>query len=193
MYIDGTFRVLGTSSDPIYFTSLRDDTIGGDTNGDGGGSTPGRGNWRRIEFRDSSDDANSLIEYAEIRYGGDDVYAGPNYGAITLIDASPTVQNSTIVESEAYGIRTRDSSPNLVCNDIYDNGSYGLFNESIATVVDAQDQWWGSQSGQSGPYHSTLNPDGTGDRVSDGVDFVPWRTSPCGSMRFMVFMPVALR
>lgn len=28
----------------------------------------------------------------------------------------------------------------------------------------------------SGPYHPLLNPDGTGDSVSDRVDFIPWMT-----------------
>jgi len=42
--------------------------------------------------------------------------------------------------------------------------------ESTVTV-DAINNWWGSSSG---PYHPTLNPSGTGDKVSDYVIFDPW-------------------
>ena len=52
---------------------------------------------------------------------------------------------------------------NLVGND------YGV--DSTAPLVDATYNWWGSSSG---PYHATLNPAGTGDAVSDYVDFEPW-------------------
>ncbi|MHA2405202.1 MAG: hypothetical protein ACXACH_00450, partial [Candidatus Hermodarchaeia archaeon] len=60
--VNGALRVEGSESDPVYFTSYRDDTIGGDTNGDGG-STGVRGDWDFIEFTDTSDDSVSLIDY----------------------------------------------------------------------------------------------------------------------------------
>lgn len=52
-------------------------------------------------------------------------------------------------------------------NNIYDNIRYGI--ESFVTV-DAENNWWGDASG---PTHSS-NPGGTGDGVSDNVDFDPW-------------------
>jgi hypothetical protein len=49
---------------------------------------------------------------------------------------------------------------------------------TITEVFSAENNWWGSASG---PYHLTLNPSGTGNKVSDNVDFTPWAkwTPPC--------------
>jgi len=43
-------------------------------------------------------------------------------------------------------------------------------NEAATGTLDATNNWWGNASG---PYH-TDNPEGTGDAVSDNVDFDPW-------------------
>jgi hypothetical protein len=45
-----------------------------------------------------------------------------------------------------------------------------VYNEPSA-LVDARYNWWGDASG---PYHPTLNPTGTGDAVSDDVNFDHW-------------------
>ena len=49
---------------------------------------------------------------------------------------------------------------------------YGLFNEGSG-ILDAENNWWGSSTG---PTHSS-NLGGTGDRVSDRIDFTPWLTN----------------
>jgi len=68
------------------------------------------------------------------------------------------------------------SAPILQCNDIANNNSLGIRNTTPATVITAINHYWGSSSG---PYHATTNPSGTGNGVSDGVNFTPWLVSPC--------------
>jgi hypothetical protein len=53
--------------------------------------------------------------------------------------------------------------------------TYGIRSNADYLVVDGTDNWWGDASG---PYHATLNPAGTGDEVSDYVDFDPWMGAP---------------
>jgi len=56
-------------------------------------------------------------------------------------------------------------------NLLFDN-IFGLQWDGLSTF-DAESNWWGDNSG---PYNPTLNPTGTGDDVSDHVDFDPWLT-----------------
>ncbi|GMR11320.1 MAG: hypothetical protein BMS9Abin28_2150 [Anaerolineae bacterium] len=187
LFVEGALRVLGTGADPVYITSYRDDTIGGDTNG-GGASTGSQGDWKRIEFTADSDDAASLIDHAVIRFGGE--VHGTDYGAVTIVSASPTIQNSVITQNEFSGILTQLATPNLGCNDIHSNQTYGLFNQTPETLVAAEGQWWGSPTG---PFHPDTNPDGPGNAVSDGVNYVPWRSFTCGSDLFRIFLPIIIR
>ncbi|NIR25854.1 MAG: hypothetical protein GWN77_02600, partial [Gammaproteobacteria bacterium] len=57
-------------------------------------------------------------------------------------------------------------------NNIVGNNISGLSNE--VGTVDATRNWWGDASG---PYHESLNPSGSGDEVSDNVEFEPWLES----------------
>jgi hypothetical protein len=101
LLINGRLSAVGTPSMPVYFTSYRDDAIGGDT--DGGGSSSGSpGDWGWIEFSPTSDDS-SQIAYATLRYAGY-VYCCVTRGPIYLKDASPTVSNSTMAFSSGDGI-----------------------------------------------------------------------------------------
>ena len=51
--------------DGASITDIRDDTIGGDTNGDGSASTPSNGGWGFIRFSGSARDvlSNSILKY----------------------------------------------------------------------------------------------------------------------------------
>lgn len=123
-YIDiyGAFKAIGTAEAPITFTSLRDDSVGGDTNGDGASTAPTPGDWSYVGFKDSSNDVNSRIEYTTIRYAGE--WRGNTYGAIYIEGASPTIVNNTIEDSFASGVwYDANSAPTLEANQFSRNGA----------------------------------------------------------------------
>jgi hypothetical protein len=171
MYVYGTVNAIGGGSggsfNRIYFTSLKDDAVGGDTNGDGVGSVPMPGSWRMVLYSGSS----ATVSHAVVRYGGRRCYRC--YGAIHLSGGLATIRNATLTEN-VYGIYQTSGFADIQQSAIYGNTSYGVYN-SGGTVLMAPFNWWGDASG---PYHPSKNPDGKGDRVSDNVHFTPWRGAP---------------
>ena len=66
-------------------------------------------------------------------------------------------------------------------NEFIDNASFGIENQH-SVDVNAINNYWGSATG---PYHSTLNPSGLGDEVSDKVIFEPWLGPACGDPGYL--------
>src|SRR5882672_6269874 len=57
--VNGTLSAVGTAGSNIYITSIKDDAIGGDTNGDGNATVPAAQDWGSIILPDASP-ANSV-------------------------------------------------------------------------------------------------------------------------------------
>ncbi|WP_077491107.1 hypothetical protein [Sinomonas mesophila] len=95
--VDGQLAALGTSAAPVVFTSHRDDSIAGDTNGDGGATTPARGDWYHIYFSNTAT-TQSVIDRAVIQYGGQRV-SGVCHASATVdvtAQASLSLTNSDL-------------------------------------------------------------------------------------------------
>jgi len=83
------------------------------------------------------------------------------------------ITGCTISNGEmGISVRKPDSVLEAHFNNIVGNNISGLSNE--VGTVDAARNWWGDNSG---PYHESLNPIGSGDEVSDNVEFEPWLES----------------
>jgi parallel beta-helix repeat protein len=109
-------------------------------------------------------------------YDGIDIcnfYGNPPTG--TVIQSNTITDNNAEDDETSGGIWiAEDVDGNEVTvnfNDIVGNNRFGILNTSTNNDVDATYNWWGDDSG---PYHPTLNPGGTGDAVSDHVLFEPW-------------------
>lgn len=187
--VDGKLLIQGTDGQPVLFTSTADDTVCGtgvagepicDTNNNGVASVPAAGDWRWIDFTPVSDPA-STITWAIFRYGGrrDEYYNDSWHSILRLNSTSPTVSYTAFRDNPGGIDVLGTAQPTLICNDFENSVDtevrYAIYDETPATAVVARDNWWGSVSG---PTHAS-NPHGAGDTVSDGIDFTPWRTTPC--------------
>ncbi|MDP2683728.1 MAG: right-handed parallel beta-helix repeat-containing protein [bacterium] len=190
--VNGTLNVQGTKENKVYFTSYLDDSVGGDTNGDGDISTPSAGQWKRIIIN-SGGTAN--IDNAVVRYGGFRPIGCAVWGCYGAINNSGTLNltNSEVYQNDRYGILQTEGISNIDSSiisenprgiyltagnsnltihnsSIINNTEFGISNYS-SNVVDAINNWWGDTTG---PYHPSLNPSGVGNAVSNNVDFDPW-------------------
>ena len=99
------------------------------------------------------------------------------YGSGTGMTFLPsTIESNTFEDNDVaigYSMESDITYPaDIIRFNNFDNNTEAVrVFGTYATSVNAENNWWGDASG---PYHPTLNPDGSGDQVSDNVDFEPW-------------------
>jgi hypothetical protein len=117
----------------------------------------------------SNNDAVINIIDNEIENTGDGIWFwDPVSGSFEV-----NIQSNTIFNCQKKGVKIVSpvGTAAVNCNRIYNNGEEGVYNGVPSLLVDAEFNWWGDASGP-GPVGG-----GTGDEVSDYVDFFPWLLS----------------
>ena len=101
---------------------------------------------------------------------GEGVSIGSEYGAGTV----NAIIEGNDISNWGYGVWIGPTSNEIKINfnNIEGNPEYGVWVHEYVGVVNAEKNWWGDSSGPSG-----VGP-GSGDPVSDNVDFDPWLTAP---------------
>jgi hypothetical protein len=145
----------------VYFTSIKDDTVGGDTDASAT-TTPASGDWGYI----STGSGAITLEHSFVGYGGNSSYYGNLYNNGGTINIS----TSTISNAKYNGIYHAYGTTNVRQSVFRNNESMAFKNTTYSTST-AINNYWGNVSG---PYNAKYNPSGTGNAVSDYVSFIPW-------------------
>ncbi len=215
MVVYGT--LLAQGNDPIVFTSLDDNSVGGMT----GSGAPQPGDWQGIRFSGGS--SNSILDHVEVRYGGRSTTCPAYCGSIRVEDgAAPTIRYSTIVSSyvtlsgDGVGIAVRDSNPTIVSNTIGYNAigiyaannvnpliHYNYFHHNTryavqnvgSNCIDARWNYWGDADGPDDDGATVdacglgMHNNDAGQDVSNNVNYSPWLTSL--PLHHFAFTPIA--
>jgi hypothetical protein len=116
--INGSLNAQGTASNRIAITSIQDDSIAGDTGGDGL-TTGARGQWRNLRIS-----GDSTLSWVRVRYGGNNCCGvDRQYGAIEVRGSGTEVEidHSTVEHNDHSGIQVWGHEANVNSSWIHDN------------------------------------------------------------------------
>ena len=114
----GTLDAQGTDGGIIYFTDIRDDTVGGDSNGDGNDTAPEVPWWQGIYVRANG---SAILDRIEVRYAGR-YYQYYEPGALYKTgDGTLSLTNSSIRHSDRRAIVLKDTTgAHVIENNLID-------------------------------------------------------------------------
>ncbi|MCP4469256.1 MAG: right-handed parallel beta-helix repeat-containing protein, partial [Gammaproteobacteria bacterium] len=120
MTINGDLVAVGEAGNEIIFTSYKDDSEGGDTNGLPDNEVGAPGDWYRLWFRTGVDPAVSRLTHVDVRYGG-------SSGASVYLDDAVPITDSMIRFSLSEGLRVQSATAQFSGNTIEDNTGVGIY------------------------------------------------------------------
>src|SRR5690606_16222115 len=68
--VNGALKAIGQEDNKIIFTSINDDSAGGDTNNNGTSSTASSQDWQGLDFTGTASDTENILKNCEVRYSG---------------------------------------------------------------------------------------------------------------------------
>jgi len=133
---------LGTVADPVYITSLLDDTVGGDTNGDGAVTSPAAGNWHGIQLFGAT---GSTFQNTVVRYGGANINGNPQQMLAT--NGSLTLTASQFASAAGAAMRVGAATATITNSQFANNADVGLTLDSNAYAVVNDSSFTGNAEG----------------------------------------------
>ena len=127
----GALRALGTTEAPIVFTSVNEPNS----------AAPAPGDWGAVRFLDGTVDTTTIVEHAQIRYGGgiDIQAASPTLNFVTLsTNSGPAISMDLLSSPVGMGLQAADNDINGIlvpAGDITGTAAWQLL--GIPFVVDS--------------------------------------------------------
>lgn len=140
LIVNGTLTADATPSSKIAFTSIKDDTFGGDTNGDATATVPAKADWSQISFGSSS--VNSVLDNCIVKYGG--YVTSGKYGVISVMCPALSLTDNLISTNNSYAVYCGYNTTLAKSgNSATDNGRNGVYVQSYYTTT-VNTTWQGS-------------------------------------------------
>lgn len=172
--------IKGTAEEKIYFTSIKDDSVGGDTNNDGDRTKPNKGDAHELSFSDNYDLEIENVKISYMNWGlsvsrytsgygylpGNvtikDIEVSDCFRGISIGNAYPVIENSLIINN-SIGIKAYNDlqfykfariNNNRIFNNIIGvSTEIKYFNHcpiDRELCFDFRNNWWGDKNG---PYY----------------------------------------
>ena len=158
--VNGSLRAEGDASDIIYFTSSKDDLVGGDSNLDGA-SSGATGDWSDVVIGSSG---TGTISYAVARYGGHTTGI-LNDGGGTL-----NVSNAEVATSNQYGIYVTGGTANVAATALHHNFDGATVNAGTLNISSSDIRQNGTGVAGAGIYVNSGTANVTGNAIHIGQD-----------------------
>ena len=167
---NGSVSAAGDALNPIVFTSEKDDSYGGDSNGDSTSSEPQAGDWSGLSFSSSVSLSNVVVrfhsEYVDLLSSTgqsiDGLYVnnGSYYGVVTYATDNPVYKHLYISGNTYAGLYSNSSNTqfSLLDANIIGNHDKGIYLLSGASLVSMDSSVvMGNWNYGLGIYNSTHN------------------------------------
>jgi len=187
----GSLQVIGSTASPVHFTSIHDDSVGGDTDGTSTPALPG--DWSGIIIQPGGQAGlshvsvvyagmidSALYNLGQLEVENSLVAYGAHHGVVNGPGGVLTLEDSVVKNHVRAGVKNSGTGF-LVRNDIMNNSEYGVYSNTQGYVLVAEHNYWGSVSGPAWDGIQNCNPlpQGGGDKVSCAtVDYNPFALAP---------------